>query len=102
VFQSAATYLVTVGGANASNTQVNGTATLGGTVQAAFASPATAKTYDILRSAGLGGTTFSGVTSANPNYAASLSYTPTDALLNVNAQLGGGGGLTPGGQSPIR
>jgi autotransporter-associated beta strand protein len=96
VFQSAATYLVTVGGANASNTQVNGTATLGGTVQAAFASPATAKTYDILRSAGLGGTTFSGVTSANPNYAASLSYTPTDALLNVNAQLGGGGGLTPG------
>jgi uncharacterized protein with beta-barrel porin domain len=96
VFQSAATYLVTVGGANASNTQVNGTATLGGTVQASFASPATAKTYDILRSAGLGGTTFSGATSANPNYTVSLNYTPTDVLLNVNAQLGGGGGLTPG------
>jgi autotransporter-associated beta strand protein len=68
VFQSIATYLVTVSGANASNTQVGGTATLGGTVQASFASGATAKTYDILHSTSLGGTTFSGASTANPNY----------------------------------
>ena len=66
VFQSAATYLITVSGAKASNTQVSGIATLGGTVQASFASAATAKTYDILRSAGLGGTTFSGVKQLEP------------------------------------
>jgi autotransporter-associated beta strand protein len=98
VFQSAATYLVTVGGANASNTQVGGSATLGGTVQASFVSGAAVKTYDILHSAGLGGTTFSGATSLNPNYAVSLSYTPTDVLLNLTAQLGGGGGLNPNQQ----
>jgi autotransporter-associated beta strand protein len=92
-FQSAAMYLITVSGANASNTQLSGTATLGGTVQASFVSGATAKTYDILHSAGLGGTTYSGVSSLSPNYAVSLSYTPTDVLLNVSAQLGGGGGL---------
>jgi autotransporter-associated beta strand protein len=99
VFQSAATYLITVSGANASNTQVSGTATLGGTVQASFASQSTAKTYDILRSAGLGGTTFSGATSLNPNYTVSLSYTPTDVLLNVSAQLGTGGGLNTNQQA---
>jgi autotransporter-associated beta strand protein len=99
VFQSAATYLITVSGAKASNTQVTSIATLGGTVQASFASAATAKTYDILRSAGLGGTTFSGASSSNPNYAVSLSYTPTDVLLNVSAQLGGGGGLNPNQQA---
>jgi autotransporter-associated beta strand protein len=93
VFQSATTYLITVSGANASNTQVGGTATLGGTVQVSFASAAAAKTYDILHSAGLGGTTFGGISNSNPNFAVSLSYTPTDVLLDVSAQLGGGGGL---------
>jgi autotransporter-associated beta strand protein len=99
VFQSAATYLISVSGAKASSTQVGGIATLGGTVQASFTSAATAKTYDILRSAGLGGTMFSGASSSNPNFAVSLSYTPTDVLLNVSAQLGGGGGLNPNQQA---
>jgi uncharacterized protein with beta-barrel porin domain len=86
-FQSAAMYMITVSGANASNANVMGSATLGGTVQVAFASAPTAKSYDILHSGGLGGTTFGAVTAAN--YNASLSYTATDVLLNINgAALG--------------
>jgi autotransporter-associated beta strand protein len=93
VFQTAAVYFVTVSGANASKTNVSGTASLAGTVQAAFPSGPTSKSYDILHTGGLGGTTFSGATSVGPNYTVSLSYTPTDVLLNVTAQLGVGTSL---------
>jgi autotransporter-associated beta strand protein len=92
VFQSAAMYIATISG-SASNTNVTGTASLAGTVQVAFASGATSKSYDILHSGGLGGTMFSGAISDDPNYAVSLSYTATDVLLNLAASLGNGGGL---------
>src|SRR5271156_6064318 len=50
--------------------------------------------YTILTSAGLGGTTFGGVVIANqPNFAASLSYTGNNVLLNIGADLGAGLGL---------
>jgi uncharacterized protein with beta-barrel porin domain len=88
-FQSAAVYMVTVAGANASKTSVSGLATLAGNVAVTFASASTAKSYDILHAAGgLGGTTFASVSA--PNYQASLSYTPTDVFLNLTPVLGAG------------
>jgi hypothetical protein len=75
---------------------VTGTATLAGNVQVASTNPK-AGTYDILHSAGLGGTTFAGATSLNPNFAVSLGYTATDVFLTVKAQLGGNG-LNPNQQ----
>src|SRR6478672_11082048 len=57
-FQSGAIYLVQVNSTAASSANVTGTASLGGAVQAVFApgigNPA--KSYDILRANGLGGT----------------------------------------------
>jgi outer membrane autotransporter protein len=45
--------------------------------------------FTILHSAGLNGTTFSGITANVPaNFIAGLSYTPTDVLLNLVPQLG--------------
>jgi hypothetical protein len=68
-----------------------GTASLAGTVAATLAPGSSlekASSYDILHSAGLGGSTFGGV-SAMPNLVTGLSYTPTDVFLNVTAaQLG--------------
>ncbi|MGA2893314.1 MAG: autotransporter domain-containing protein [Xanthobacteraceae bacterium] len=92
-FQTGALYLATVGGTSASIANVSGAASLtGGMVEASFASGAVVKTYDILHTAGLGGTTFTGATSLNSNYAVSLGYTATDVNLNVVAQLGAGSG----------
>jgi outer membrane autotransporter protein len=96
-FGSAATYLVTVTPSAASNTTVTGTASLGGTVQAVFMPGSyVTKSYDILHAASLAGTTFAGVTSNVPGFGVSLSYTPTDVLLNLTAQLGlaAGAGLS--------
>jgi uncharacterized protein with beta-barrel porin domain len=95
---ASAFYLVNVVGASASLTNVTGTATLAGTVQVASTNPKVGS-YDILHSAGLGGTTFAGATSLNPNFAVSLGYTATDVFLSVKAQLGGNG-LNPNQQGP--
>jgi autotransporter-associated beta strand protein len=100
-FQSAALYLITVSGANASSASVTGTASLGGTVQAAFASPPTTKSYDILHSAGLGGTAFSVLTNTNmpAGFTDSLSYNTDDVFLNLNAALGAGTSLNQNQQA---
>jgi hypothetical protein len=89
-FQSGAIYLVQVNPSTASLANVSGTATLAGTVSASFASGAYAtKQYDILHSAGLGGTTFNALTTNLPaGFTSNLSYTSTDALLNLTAALG--------------
>jgi T5SS/PEP-CTERM-associated repeat protein/autotransporter-associated beta strand protein len=97
-FQSGALYMVAVGGAAASRTNVGGTAALGGSVRVVLASAPTANRYDILHSAGLGGTTFTGL-SAPPNFNASLSYTATDVFLNLTAALGIGTPLTQNEQN---
>jgi autotransporter-associated beta strand protein len=91
-FQSGAVYLVQVTPSAAASTSVSGNAALAGTVQAVF-TPGTyvAKQYDILHSAGLGGTSFSGLTTANqPGFNVSLSYSATDVFLNLRALLGSG------------
>src|SRR5262249_33647929 len=85
-FQSGALYLVQVNPSTASSTNVTagGSATLAGTVQAAFASGSyVARTYTILSAAGgLGGTTFNALTTTNlpAGFTPSLSYTATSAI----------------------
>jgi autotransporter-associated beta strand protein len=92
--QSGALYLVQVGSATASRANVSGTATLTGAgVQVTVAPGGTvAKQSTILHAAGgLGGTAFAGASATN--FVASLSYTPTDVLLDLSAALGAGTGL---------
>jgi uncharacterized protein with beta-barrel porin domain len=94
VFQSSALYIVQVNPTTASLTSVTGTATLAGTASASFAAGGyVVNQYDILHAAGLNGTTFSGLATTDlpVNFAASLSYTPTDVLLSLTANLGTGG-----------
>ena len=82
VLTSAAAYLVEVSPTNADRTNVTGTASLAGTVQAVFGPGSSfARTYTILSAAGgLGGTRFNSLTTTNlpADFAASLSYTPTE------------------------
>src|SRR6516225_4392019 len=96
VMTAAAAYIVEVSPSNADRTNVGGTATLGGTVQAAFASGGyVTRAYTILSAAGgLNGTTFNALTTSNlpANFTTSLSYTATDVILNLTAALGA---LTP-------
>jgi outer membrane autotransporter protein len=91
VMTAAASYLVEISPTNADRTNVAGTASLGGTVQAAFASGSYAtRTYTILSAAGGRSGTFNALTTTNlpANFTASLSYTATDVILNLTAALG--------------
>jgi autotransporter-associated beta strand protein len=87
-FQSGAIYLVQVNPTSASFANVTGAASLAGIVNAAFAPGSyVKKQYTILTAAGgLGGTTFSGLTSASlpPGFVASLSYDANDVFLNLS------------------
>ena len=104
-FQSGALYLVQVNPSNASsaNTLAGGSAALAGTVQAAFASGSyVSRTYTILSAAGgLGGTTFNALTTSNlpGGFTANLSYTASDVILNLIANLGGPSALGTTGLS---
>jgi outer membrane autotransporter protein len=107
-FQSGALYLVQVNSTTASNTVVSGSASLAGTAQAAFVAGSYAtRTYAIVSAAGgLGGGTFNTLTTSNlpAGFTASLSYTATDAILNLTATLGqlvgpSSGPGAPGGPS---
>jgi uncharacterized protein with beta-barrel porin domain len=102
VFNSGAFYLVQVNPSNASSSNVtsSGTAALAGTVEAAFAAGSyVSRTYTILHAAGRSGT-FSGLMASNLpiGFTERLSYTSTDAVLNLTATLGAGaigtGGLS--------
>src|SRR5215831_8731025 len=88
---AAASYLVEISPTNADRTNVAGTATLAGTVQAVFAAGSfMTRNYTILSAAGGRSGTFSALTTANlpAGFSASLSYTATDATLNLTAALG--------------
>ena len=93
-FQSGALYLVQVNPSNASSTNViaGGSATLAGTVGAAFASSSyVSRMYTILSAAGgLNGTTFNSLMTSNlpAGFTANLSYTNSDVILNLTATLG--------------
>jgi uncharacterized protein with beta-barrel porin domain len=95
-FQSGALYLVQVNPTSSTMAHVAGTASLAGNVLAAFAPGSyLTKQYDILHSAGLGGTTFAGLGTANlpAGFTVNLSYTPTDVFLNLTGAIGQSGGL---------
>ena len=103
VMTSAAAYIVEVSSTNADRTSVTGTATLGGTVQAVFAPGGSfTRAYTILSATGGSTGTFSNlITSGLPaGFTASLSYTATDAILNLTGRLGAlGGGLSQNQQN---
>ena len=87
-FLSGAFYMVQLNPAATTQASVTGTAALNGTVQANFAAGAYAVgAYDILHSAGLGGSKFGGLTTTNlpPGFSASLAYTLTDVFLDLSA-----------------
>ena len=81
-----------VNSSTASLANVTGTASLAGAVQANIAS-ATNKSYDILHSAGLGGSRFNALVLSNPNFSGNLSYTATDVFFILTADLGAGTNL---------
>ncbi|WP_440637353.1 autotransporter domain-containing protein [Bradyrhizobium sp. PUT101] len=91
-FDTGASYAVEVSPNAADRTNITGTATLAGTVNAVFAPGSyMARNYTILSAAGgLGGTTFDLLTTSGlpVNFTASLSYGSTDVLLSLKAALG--------------
>jgi autotransporter-associated beta strand protein/T5SS/PEP-CTERM-associated repeat protein len=91
VMTAAASYLVEVSPTSADRTNVGGTATLAGSVQAVFAPGSyMTRAYTILSAAGGRIGTFNALTTTNlpANFTASLSYTATDVNLNLTAALG--------------
>jgi autotransporter-associated beta strand protein len=103
--QSGALYLAQVNPASASNSNVtiSGTAALAGTVSAVFGSGGYAsRNYTILSAAGgFGGTTFGALTTTNlpAGFTPALSYTASDAVVNLTATLGQGAGLSQNQQN---
>jgi autotransporter-associated beta strand protein/T5SS/PEP-CTERM-associated repeat protein len=90
VLTSAATYIVEVSPAAADRTNVTGTASLGGTVQAVFGPGAyISRTYTILSATGGSTGIFSSLTTSGlpAGFKAGLSYTATDTILNLFANL---------------
>jgi hypothetical protein len=94
-FQSGASYLININPTTASRANVAGTVTLNGAVLGNLA-PGSYRgktTYDILDPPSISGK-FTGFTSNTPGFAGTLTYTPTQVLLNLTAALGSGGGLS--------
>jgi autotransporter-associated beta strand protein len=92
-FQSGALYVVQVNPSSASlaNVTASGTATLAGTVGAMFSTGSYAtRSYTIVSAAGGRSGTFSSLSTTNlpAGFTAALSYTATDAILNLTATLG--------------
>ena len=99
-FQNGATYLVQLDPSTATLANITGSATLAGQVLAAFAPGSyMVRQYTILHASSLIGTFDSSAFVNAPGFTASLSYTPTDVLLNLKAALGMGGGLGGNQQS---
>jgi YVTN family beta-propeller protein/autotransporter-associated beta strand protein len=95
-FQSGALYLVQIDPSTPSSANVSGTATLtGASVQTVFAPGSyVTRQYTILHSGGLIGT-FTGVSGNVPTgFSETLSYTGTDVILNLTANLGALGCFT--------
>jgi uncharacterized protein with beta-barrel porin domain len=95
-FQSGGVYLVHLAGANASKFVTDVGFLNAGTVQAVVGSGVSlTQNYDIMHGNGFHGT-FSGVIA--PNFAATLSYAPTDIFLTLNAATLGVGSQLNGNQ----
>jgi autotransporter-associated beta strand protein len=97
VFNPGSFYFVEIFGNTADRTNVTGTATLAGTVVASFTGGTLTNSYTILSAAGGRTGTFDSLVQVNPPtsfIAASLAYTPTDVLLNLNSTIVQTPGLT--------
>ena len=96
-FGAGSTYAVEVSPSAADQTNVSGTAALAGTLQSSFA-PGTyyARTYTLLSATGGRTGTFGTFSTAGlpGGFQTTLSYTPTDVMLNLTAALGGGTALS--------
>jgi uncharacterized protein with beta-barrel porin domain len=93
-FAAGSSYQVYLNPTTSSLANVTGTAALNGTVLVSFSGGTYSnKVYTILHSAGLGGSTFSGSTNSNlpAGFSATLTYTTTDADINLTAILGQAG-----------
>jgi hypothetical protein len=100
VLTAAAAYIVEVSPTQADPTNVTGTATLAGTVQAVFGPGSyIARAYTILSAAGGRSGTFGNLTTSGlpAGFTASLSYGGTDVILNLTAALGSGPSALPNG-----
>ncbi len=85
-FNAGSFYAVEVSPTTSDKTIVTGTSSLAGTVRASFQPGSYIfRSYTILTSAGLNGTTFNTLTTSNlpTGFAASLSYSGTDVFLNL-------------------
>jgi hypothetical protein len=94
MLSAAASYLIEVSPTAADRTNVTGAATLAGTVTALFTGGTyMTRTYTILSAAGGRSGTFGGLTTSGlpAGFTVSLSYTSTDAILNLVATLGSSG-----------
>ena len=100
-FQSGAMYVVNIGPNTASRANVTGAVTLNGIVEGVLApgSYSNKVTYDILDPTSISGkfTSFSAVNA--PGLGGTFTYTPTDVLLNLTANIGAGGGLNQNQQN---
>jgi outer membrane autotransporter protein len=94
--QSGATYLSFVGPGGASFANVTGTASLAGTVTAAFAGAPVTKSNVILASSGLNGTRFDSFTTVNlpQSLSATISYDSDNVFLNLTSNMAAVPGLT--------
>jgi autotransporter-associated beta strand protein len=88
-FNGGSSYLIAVAGPVASRTNVSGTATLAGTVTAAFQPGVLNNRYTIVSAAGGRiGAFDSSVISGLPGFiSGSVGYTPTDAILNLQSSF---------------
>jgi autotransporter-associated beta strand protein len=96
VFNPGSFYFVEVFGNTTDRTNVTGSATLAGTVAAAYTGGNLTNTYTILSASSGRIGTFDSLAALNlPAFiTASLAYTPTDAQLNLTSGIGGIAGLS--------
>jgi uncharacterized protein with beta-barrel porin domain len=100
VLSSAAAYIVEVGGVAADRTNVTGTATIAGTVQASFANPLLPRYTILTANGGVLGTFGALATSNMPAaFAAQLSYDANNVYLSLTSSLGVGQGLNQNQQN---
>ena len=99
VFQSSALYVAALNVTASRVADIGGTASLAGAAQGALLPLPLSKQTTILHAdGGLGGTTFSGFI-APAGFTGTLTYTPTDVVSTLTANLGAGAGLSTNQQN---
>jgi uncharacterized protein with beta-barrel porin domain len=101
VFQSSALYVAPLNVTASRKADIGGSASLAGTVHGALLPLPFSKQTTILHAdGGLSGTTFSGFTTP-PGFTGALTYTPTDVISTLTANLGASAGLSSNQQNVV-